>query len=243
MAPPPRLYRASSPPTSEWFPLSLLSHCWLPLPLALCLLYSNYHATRYTVTELINFCSWINCVTAVRYAHTHRHTHTHACTLPQSVSPDQSQPRLPGSTVSVCTQAYRSECNEYLHGHAYVNSHVCVWVCVRAFTGLRWLIPLSGETGPDGAWRLAVFVVTGLMMLFMKFIDPICIARPLSSSSRLRCSLCSIFHVCTSGPDIHVWVSRTCRLCLHVTHRCLRRERGLSESRNMVSGGSVATTS
>lgn len=33
-----------------------------------------------------------------------------------------------------------------------------------------------GETGPDGAWRSAVFVVTGLMMLFMKFIDPICIA-------------------------------------------------------------------
>lgn len=111
------------------------------------------------------------------------HIHTYARTLPQSVSPDQSQPRLPGSSVSVCTGAYRSECNEYLHGHACVNSYVCVSVCecvrvcVRACTRLRWLNPLSGETGPDGAWRLAVFVVTRLMMLFMKFIDPICITR------------------------------------------------------------------
>eukprot|EP00064_Thunnus_orientalis_P015563 superscaffoldBa00002905_g15617 len=40
---------------------------------------------------------------------------------------------------------------------------------------LRWLLLQSGETRPDGAWRLAVFVVTELMMSFMKFIDPICI--------------------------------------------------------------------
>lgn len=94
--------------------------------------------------------------------HTNVRAHTHTRTLPQSVSPDQSRPRLPGSTVSVCTRAYRSECNEYLHGHACVNSRVCVYVwkfvcvCVREVTladpAVRW----------DGArWCLAVGCLRG----------------------------------------------------------------------------------
>lgn len=49
---------------------------------------------------------------------------------------------------------------------------MCLCLCTR----LCWLIPMSGETRPDGAWRFAVFVVTELMMSFMKFIDPICMA-------------------------------------------------------------------
>lgn len=83
---------------------------------------------------------------------------------------------------------------------------------------LRWLIPLSGETGPDGARRLAVFVVTGLMMLFMKFIDPICIAPrvsiPISVSVSLPLPLLSIYvRVSAPNPNLHMQHTPSVRLC------------------------------
>ncbi len=117
--------------------------------------------------------------------HTHTQTHRHTHSLTQSVSLDQSQLRLPGLTVSVGAHACQSEYAEYLCGPACVT--LCLHICVCA--RLRWLILWSGETGPDGAWRLAVFVVTELMMLFMKFIDPICITPRVPSPILLSVSL------------------------------------------------------
>lgn len=78
-------------------------------------------------------------------------------------------------------------------------------LCAR----LRWLILWSGETGPDGASRLAVYVVTELMMLFMKFIDPICIAprvpSPISMSVFLPLRPLSIHvRVAARNPTLHI---------------------------------------
>lgn len=105
------------------------------------------------------------------------------------------------------THACQSERTGYLHGPACVTVCVCAFVC--ACVRLRWLILRSGETGPDGAWRLAVFLVTELMMLFMKFIDPICIAprvpSPISMSVLLLLPPLSIYvHVPAPNPTLHI---------------------------------------
>lgn len=112
--------------------------------LARCLFYSNYYATGYTVAEPINFCSWINCLTAVVYAH--KHTHPHA----QSASPDQSQLRLPGSTVTACAHACQSESAEYLRGPACVTVCVHVCVCARGYAGWSRGPVRQGQMVPGG---------------------------------------------------------------------------------------------
>lgn len=140
--------------TPAFLPLNYSSYCFVlsagSPSLTLCLFYSNYHATGYTVTEPINVCSWINCLTAVVHTHTPTQTHRHPHTLTQSVSLDQSQLRLPGLTVSVGAHACQSEYAEYLCGPTCVTLCLHICVCARGYAGWSCGPVRQGQMVPGG---------------------------------------------------------------------------------------------
>lgn len=107
---------------------------------------------------------------AVVYTHKHKPTHTVTTTI------CLSRPISVAFTWldRLCERSSVSKWVQWIFARPCLCNCVCTRLCLCA--RLRWLIPLSGETGPDGPWWLAVFVATELMMLFMKFIDPICIS-------------------------------------------------------------------
>lgn len=114
-----------------------------------------------------------------------------------------------GNAVNICT----------FH-HVWLSG--CWSVCVK---GYNWLIPQSGATWPDGVWCLAVFVVTKLMMSFMKFIDPICmtprVCSPVPLSVVQPLSHCSRFmSTCLPLMVLRIPRAHTKSVCLHFPNSC-----------------------
>lgn len=103
----------------------------------------------------------LNCCGVCRQTHTHRH----------NLSP---QTNLGCAYLARCACSCVADWVQWIFAQFIVCNCVEMRLCLCA--RLCLLIPQSFETWPDGAWRLAVFIVTELMMLFMKFIDLICMA-------------------------------------------------------------------
>lgn len=138
--------------------------------------------------------------------HANAHTHTDKICLSRPIS---------GASTwlgHLCVRSCMTELVQWIFAQFTLCN--CVWMCLCLCVRLCWLIPWSGETRPDGAWRLAVFVVTELMMSFMKFIDPICMAprvpSPISLSVFLTLPLLSIYvHVHAPNATLHSQHTRT----------------------------------
>lgn len=130
--------------TPTFLPLNYSLYCFVlsagSPSLTLCLFYSNYHATGYTVTEPINFWSWINRLTAAVYAH--KHARTHNLSLQTNLARVYLAPN-----ASACAHACRSECTEYLHLSAPCAR---VSVCVRGYAGWSCGPVRQGQMVPGG---------------------------------------------------------------------------------------------